>query len=316
MAHARCLCGYRMSNVSCPSDDILMVFRKKDVETAIKENPKQLLVDFEMESCQSEYWYCHSCKRIYDYYAKPPFIINRIYSPIPKDQLSIRDLHDDWEELYVFSDRTLSNLEIQGESIGEGIGSFFSKYSPNLRYFVSPNSAFICGVSRKCLKLNCAFGLEFLGGQKMLNNQTNGFVYGCACGQRLLDSDIIYLISHNHLSHDGTKNADASVINDIIIHAAYEYWYCPKCERLHEVENRNFGHVVKVYNKSNIMFRDLNVQSWEQYDSFRIDNTSLPSKMFIPLDSQWMISPCHNLVASYSENQNQITHLFSLEWKK
>ena len=38
MAHAMCICGNRMSNVNCPSDNILIIFKKSLMITLLRNS--------------------------------------------------------------------------------------------------------------------------------------------------------------------------------------------------------------------------------------------------------------------------------------
>ena len=77
MAKMACYCGASMSNVDCPSDNIIFIMRKERIESAIKYNPQITLIDFITNwdvlteskklftSEEYDFWYCTECKRVY-----------------------------------------------------------------------------------------------------------------------------------------------------------------------------------------------------------------------------------------------------------
>lgn len=66
MSKLACRCGNSLSNVNCPSENIIHICKMDSVKQAIKENPGIRLWDFfEMiEEKLPEYWYCPVCGRI------------------------------------------------------------------------------------------------------------------------------------------------------------------------------------------------------------------------------------------------------------
>jgi hypothetical protein len=77
MAKMGCYCGAAMSNVSCPSENVIYVMKKERVVSALKYNPQITLIDFitnwdVLTNAKKlfipedyDFWYCTECKRVY-----------------------------------------------------------------------------------------------------------------------------------------------------------------------------------------------------------------------------------------------------------
>ena len=66
MSRLGCKCGETLSWVDCPSENIIHIWHKTDVDNKITESPLVTAWDFYSEDSQYgyEYWYCTECKRI------------------------------------------------------------------------------------------------------------------------------------------------------------------------------------------------------------------------------------------------------------
>lgn len=132
-----CLCGKTLSNTQCPSPCIYYVYSMKAIERAISENPKITLWDFHAQQDEYSYWYCHDCKRFYQYCNREPRS-TRIFSRqemhesemykqeiATKSEFFPEERDAEWEEIAVYSD-----IEIDvatEEDFTTGLKEFVSK---------------------------------------------------------------------------------------------------------------------------------------------------------------------------------------------
>lgn len=333
MGHAICTCGHRMSSVNCPSEDILIIFSKASVMEAVKNTPAMSLVEFEMDREKEEYWYCHACKRVYDYYIKPPFSVNRRFQKCSDiSGFDVGDIHDDWLELYVFSDKKLTTLEMQSEDNGEGIAEFFKKYLPDVRFFMSPDGMIVYGVSQKIRSLKCVYSVELVGGRRIWVNSNSAEehgVYGCACGYKLTNafghSDAYYLIEHHVLANAGQKTPDLLLSELVAKNISCEYWGCPRCGRINVLENAQFGGALKVFKRCENASVSLDeCRDWRRYERFEIEcgklatiwNDKTIGQVLNDKHSVWLISPDGTMFCNCHEDVSQVVDAFRLEWEK
>lgn len=66
MSKLGCMCGNSLSNVNCPSENILHICKMQEVLEAIKNQKNIRLWDFfeTIEEKLPEYWYCPICGRV------------------------------------------------------------------------------------------------------------------------------------------------------------------------------------------------------------------------------------------------------------
>ena len=65
MSRLMCQCGAGLNNSSVPSENVLVVVAKSDVDNALINNSSISLYDFETGIISDyEYWYCPSCRRV------------------------------------------------------------------------------------------------------------------------------------------------------------------------------------------------------------------------------------------------------------
>ena len=65
MSRLGCFCGNTLSNVDCPSQNIIRVFKKDNVERLLKKNRNLELWDVYSEDEEYDYWWCEQCGRVY-----------------------------------------------------------------------------------------------------------------------------------------------------------------------------------------------------------------------------------------------------------
>lgn len=109
MARIKCVCGNRMSNSDAPSKNILNVFKRTDVKSALKETPNISLFDFETSQTENfEYWYCTECKRVHVVEKIPNGKVIRRYKNINEKESVPQETK---EQIYVYSATELYDLE-------------------------------------------------------------------------------------------------------------------------------------------------------------------------------------------------------------
>lgn len=109
MARLKCICGAGLSNTNAPSDNILYIFTKKDVDNAIQSNASITLYDFETSiNVIHEYWYCQICKRVMIVERKPCGKLIDSYSSCQSDEVKSEQ---DLTMFYAFSDVDIYNAE-------------------------------------------------------------------------------------------------------------------------------------------------------------------------------------------------------------
>ena len=133
MARLKCVCGSGLSNTNAPSDNILYVFTKAEVDNAINNNAEITLYDF--ETCINEgyeYWYCQDCKRVMVVERKPCGRLIDSYSSCSScEAVSEQAL----TEFYVFSDIDIYNAE--EEDINLLLSVFIHQYGEEHLRFIT-----------------------------------------------------------------------------------------------------------------------------------------------------------------------------------
>ena len=132
MARLGCYCGNTLSNVECPSKDIIRVFFKEKVDTLLKENSKLELWDVYSEEEEYDFWHCDQCGRIYAC-PIPGQNVKYVCNPI--------EIHEDDEfnidkciEMFVYND-TLLDATI--ENSFHILWKDFYQRNTDKRYFLS-----------------------------------------------------------------------------------------------------------------------------------------------------------------------------------
>lgn len=133
MARLKCVCGVGLSNTNAPSDNILYVFTKAEVNNAINDDVEISLYDFETSiNREHEYWYCQDCKRVMVVERKPCGRLTDSYSICSSYESVIeRDL----TEIYVFSDIDIYNAE--EEDINLSLSDFIQRYGEEHLWFIT-----------------------------------------------------------------------------------------------------------------------------------------------------------------------------------
>ena len=109
MARLMCSCGTGLNNSNVPSDCILYIFSKKDVDNAITVDSDITLYDFETGLDEKmEYWYCRNCKRVLAVESIPGGKVKGSYvESLSSDERGLTNL----SAFYVFNDTEIYNAE-------------------------------------------------------------------------------------------------------------------------------------------------------------------------------------------------------------
>ncbi len=130
MARLGCKCGAEMANTISPSKNRLSIYYIQEVKDAINSNPQIRLWDFytgwdEKNNCNNsfqdrnepvEYWYCTSCKRVYEVQAESCGKIMRTYA-LEKEKKSEKIDISSLTELLVLTDEEMDKLLAQNEKL-------------------------------------------------------------------------------------------------------------------------------------------------------------------------------------------------------
>lgn len=132
MAKLKCTCGNGMSNSNDPNEYIISVYKKIDVENALKEEPQMRLIDFDTLDWDYEYWYCPECGRVHKVENIPcGKVVERLIKNT--DNVSKETLDAAWEEYYVFSDVEMYDAEEEDRALSD----FVNELGESHLYFVN-----------------------------------------------------------------------------------------------------------------------------------------------------------------------------------
>ncbi len=152
MAKIGCYCGASLSNVNCPSENIIYIIRKERVESALRYNPEITLADFvtnwdslsdsrkEFTPDFYDFWYCTECKRVYKVESQiggkklAAYQFIQAFEPIAENELFSLD------ELIVFSDKEEDDATENDPSI---LLKSFLDTIPTIRYFITDDKEYV-----------------------------------------------------------------------------------------------------------------------------------------------------------------------------
>lgn len=132
MARLGCYCGNTLSNVECPSKDIIRVFYKERIENLLKEDRELELWDIYSEPEDFDFWHCDQCGRVYAC-PIPGQSVKYVCNPIEVDE-SVFFNKGDCTELFIFDDTLLdSTIEESFHMLWED----FYKKNTQKRFFLN-----------------------------------------------------------------------------------------------------------------------------------------------------------------------------------
>ena len=150
MAKMACYCGASMSNVDCPSENVIYIMKKDRVESALKYNPQISLIDFitnwdilkdtkkSFISEDYDFWYCTQCKRVYQSEIKiggnklAAYAYDPNIDPIDEDRLF------SMQELIVFTD--IEEYNATEKEPPTSLADFVSSIS-GTRYYITDDGS-------------------------------------------------------------------------------------------------------------------------------------------------------------------------------
>ena len=169
MAHMGCRCGASLSNVMCPSENVIYVLTKKRVVSALAYNADITLMDFITNwdvltdtkkvfiSEEYYFWYCTECKRVIQCEMHIGGKALSVYKLVEnKSTVNLNELSK-MEELIVFT-----NIEEDAATENDSsvkLTSFIDSL-PKMRYFISDDHTHVYAYDCKLEKLSFVYQLE------------------------------------------------------------------------------------------------------------------------------------------------------------
>ena len=135
MSKLKCTCGNGMSNSNDPNEYIIKVYKKSDIENAIKENYNVRLIDFDTLDWDYEYWYCPKCDRIHKVENIP---CGKVVKRFAKSSGSIltKECSSLLTAYYIFTDIEIYNAEEANMSLAD----FINELGNSHLYMISKDS--------------------------------------------------------------------------------------------------------------------------------------------------------------------------------
>ncbi|MBQ9415823.1 MAG: hypothetical protein IJU20_03150 [Clostridia bacterium] len=152
MAKMACYCGASMSNVDCPSENVLYVMNKDRVQSALKYNSQITLIDFitNWDSLKDakklfisedyDFWYCTQCKRVYQSEIKIGGNKLAVYTYYPDVDPIDKEVLFSMQELIVFTD--IEEYDATEKDPPTLLADFISSLSAK-RYFITDDGSVV-----------------------------------------------------------------------------------------------------------------------------------------------------------------------------
>lgn len=156
MARLGCLCGKGMSNSNCPSEDILHVYSKDEIESALQEDPAITLLDFYAIRRPYEFWYCHGCGRVHQVNLER-LRVWHTFERLSISEYTASEIDSAWEEIYVFTDTEIDDITEKDFSITL---SKFMQMRRTFEYWYQPERNIVQAYSSSDHLLVFAYKLE------------------------------------------------------------------------------------------------------------------------------------------------------------
>lgn len=182
MAHMKCRCGASLSNVMCPTENIIYVMSKKRVESALAYNADITLMDFITNwdvltdskkvfiSEEYDFWYCTTCKRVYQCEMHIGGELMAAYKLAECNSSIDASNLLDMEELLVFSDIEEDNATETEPSIK--LSSFINSLNAT-RYFISGDRQFVYAYNCNAKMVSFVYQTEALLSLEPEDNKVN-----------------------------------------------------------------------------------------------------------------------------------------------
>ena len=111
MGKLACNCGAVMSNVDCPSENILHVYFWDEITQTLSMEPSITLWEFRVKDRTYEYWYCKSCGRVHEVNVRQGRCVRR-FRPEAQDVEvpCLISVPNDWKEIFAITDIELDYI--------------------------------------------------------------------------------------------------------------------------------------------------------------------------------------------------------------
>jgi len=171
MAHMKCRCGASLSNVMCPSENVIYVMAKKRVESALAYNADITLMDFITNwdvltgsqkvfiSKEYDFWYCTECKRVIQCEMRIGGKALAVYKPIENDFVVDFNNLIKMVELLVFTNIEEDTATENDSSVK--LSSFINSLA-KIRYFISDDCQFVYAYDCNAKKVSFVYQAEAL----------------------------------------------------------------------------------------------------------------------------------------------------------
>ena len=170
MSQLSCKCGKGMYKTDCPSEYSVYIYYESEVEKAIQENPSVSLVDFltnwdTVHNCSKvytdrkepvEYWFCPSCKRVYEVQDIPRGRWLRIYTRVRFENKYPDDIST-WKHIYVMTDVETDNATEENYEVS--LVEYLHRHHNNL-YYLSPDEKEAFVINQATSQVVCLYALE------------------------------------------------------------------------------------------------------------------------------------------------------------
>ncbi len=161
MAGIKCRCGNILSNVDCPSPNIIQIFSSKEVNDFINKNPEMLLIDFETAFDRKyKYWYCDVCERVYEVQNIPLGRVRRSYI-INNDLNKISfDIASKLQQIYVFFSTEL--YEYEEKNVSGTVKDFFQTHPQKHLFYISEDEKYIYAFNNLTKEQGFIYTLDYI----------------------------------------------------------------------------------------------------------------------------------------------------------
>lgn len=156
MAKLNCICGKILSNNNCPSKDLIHIFSERKILESMEKNNSLTLVDF-LYSSSVEFWFCHSCGRIYASFYEDS-CADKAYRPIEKS-IGSDELHiSKWTRIFDFPDEEIDKTtESDPEKL---LSSFYKEILLLPKSFISQDQSYLLLSDKKSPSRKQLYQLE------------------------------------------------------------------------------------------------------------------------------------------------------------
>ena len=159
-----------MYKTDCPSEYSLFIYSSSEVEETLQENPAVMLIDFltNWDSTHDrakeymnrkepvEYWFCPSCKRVYEVQNIPHGRWLRIFKRVEiEDPLQLD--YSDWNLIYVMTDVETDHATEEDYEIG--LSKYLNSHD-SVQNYISPDEKTVYAIEKTTSQILYSYELE------------------------------------------------------------------------------------------------------------------------------------------------------------